>query len=86
MSKGFEGWVLACPENAGWQGTSTLIRGNFLYADEESLGINKEITERNSKIVYGRPIKASSRVLGKQTPGGDLTFQFRSEDLPPAGF
>jgi hypothetical protein len=22
-------------------------------------------------------------VLGKQTPGGDLTFQFRSEDLPP---
>ena len=82
MAKGFEGWVCLLPEDKGWKGTSTLIRGNFLFADEESLSINKNIIERPGKITHGRALKASGRVLGEQTPGGDVTFQFRSDDVP----
>lgn len=82
MAKGFEGWVCLVPENAGWKGTSTLIRGNMLHADEENLNINKNIIERPGKLTFGRALKASNRILGEQTPGGDLTFQFRSDDMP----
>lgn len=82
MSKGYEGFILLVPENKGWRGSSDLIRGNFLFADEENLSINQDITERPGKITYGRSLKASNRVIGKQTPGGDMTFQFRSDDLP----
>ncbi len=83
MSKGFEGFIAILPESAGWQGTSTLIRGNPLFADSESLQINLDIKERPGKLTYGRALKASNRVIGEQVPGGDVEFQFRSDDLPP---
>lgn len=70
------------PEPDGYNGTNALIRGNMLYADSESLEVNKDIKERPSKLTFGRALKASNRILGKQTPGGDLEFQFRSDDLP----
>lgn len=82
MAKGFEGYIWVGPETAGWNGTAPFVRGNFLYADSESMSINKDIRERPNKITYGRSLKAESRVLGKQVPGGDIEFQFRSEDLP----
>ena len=82
MAKGFEGYLWVAPEGSGWDGTSGLIRGNFLFADSESLGINKDIKDRPNKITFGRSLKASTRVLGKQAPGGDVEFQFRSDDLP----
>lgn len=82
MAKAFNGFVWVQPEDKGWLGTSTAIRGQFLYADSESLGINKDIRERPNKITYGRALKSSTRVMGKQSPGGDIEFQFRSEDLP----
>lgn len=82
MSKGFEGWIGVFPEGSGWDGTSGAIRGNFLFADDESLGINRDIKDRPNKITFGRTLKASTRVIGKQTPGGDVTFQPRSDDLP----
>ena len=31
----------------------------------------------------GRGVKASTRTIGKVVPGGDVEFQFRSDDLPP---
>lgn len=80
--KGFDGWVAVFPEGSGWDGTSGLIRGNFLFADSESLGINPDIRDRPNKITYGRGEKASTRVIGKRVPGGDVEFQFRSDDLP----
>lgn len=83
MAKGFEGWLLLVPEDKGWKGTSTAIRGNALFADSESLQINQDIKERPGKLVYGRALKASNRVIGMQVPGGDLEWQFRSNDLPP---
>jgi hypothetical protein len=82
MAKGFDGYIWITPEDKGWDGTSSLLRGNFLFADSESLAINKDIRERPNKITYGRVLKASTRVLGKQAPGGDIEFQFRSDDLP----
>lgn len=71
------------PEDAGWKGTSTLIRGEALFADNESLHINQDIKDRPGKLTYGRSLKASGRVIGEQTPAGDIEFQFRSNDLPP---
>lgn len=82
MPKGYEGWIMVAPEGSGWDGTSGLLRGNFLYADDESLQINQDIKERPNKITFGRSMKASTRVIGKRAPGGDVTFQFRSDDLP----
>lgn len=83
MSKGFEGWIAVVPENKGWMGAFTAVRGNFLFADSESMQINQEIKERPGKLTYGRALKASNRVIGEQTPSGDIEFQFRSDDLPP---
>ena len=83
MSKGYEGWLVVAPEPGGWLAGSTNLRGNFLFADSETMHLGKEIKERTNKIVYGRAIKASTRVLGKQAPAGDIEFQFRSDDLPP---
>lgn len=82
MAKGFEGWVAIVPETKGW-GSSTLAKGNFIYADSEALQINKEFIERPEKITYGRAMKASSRISSLQKPGGAITYQFRSEDSLP---
>lgn len=82
MAKGFEGFIWVAPEGSGWDGTSALIRGNYLFADDESMSINQDIRDRPDKITYGRTLEASSRILGKKAPGGDVTFQFRSDDLP----
>lgn len=82
MSKGFEGWILLAPETGGWLKDGSTARGNFLFADSESLRPNVDIKERTNKITFGRGVKASTRTIGKIVPGGDLEFQFRSDDLP----
>lgn len=83
MSKGFDGWIALVPETKGW-GSSVYAKGNFLHVDSEALHINKEFKERPEKIVFGRSLKPSSRVSGQQNPGGELTFQPRSDDCLPA--
>lgn len=83
MSKGFEGWIAVIPENRGWLGAHTAVRANALFADSESMQVNQDIKERPGKLTFGRALKASNRVIGAQTPGGDVEFQFRSDDLPP---
>jgi hypothetical protein len=45
--------------------------------------LNQDIKERPGKLTYGRSLKASNRVIGEMTPGGDIEFQFRSDDMPP---
>lgn len=82
MAKGFEGFIWVSPEGSGWDGTSGLVRGNFLFADDESMGINQDIKDRPNKITFGRTLEASTRVIGKKDPGGDINFQPRSDDLP----
>jgi hypothetical protein len=74
---------MVVPEDKGWKGTFTAIRGNALFADSESLQVNQDIKERPGKLTYGRNLKASNRVIGEQVPAGDIEFQFRSDDLPP---
>ena len=83
MAKGFESWVWIAPEPGGWLSGSTNVRGNFVFADSETMKLGKEVVERTNKIVYGRPNKSSVRVMGKQAPSGDVEWQFRSDDLPP---
>lgn len=82
MSKGIEAWMLIQPEGSGWNGASAAHRGNFLFADDENLDVGKSFQDQSNKIVFGRGVKASTRISGKQTPGGDLTWQFRSDELP----
>ena len=82
MAKGHEGWIAVVPETNGW-GSSAHTEGFYLYADEESMNVGKEFEDRPDKIVYGRSLKANSRVSGPQKPGGNLTFQFRSNDCIP---
>lgn len=79
MSKGFEGFLAIVPETKGW-GSAVFTEGKYIYADSESLQVNKEYTERPDKITYGRSMKASSRISGVQKPGGAITYQFRSDD------
>ncbi len=82
MSKGFEGWILIAPETGGWLSSNTSARGNYVFADSESIRPNVDVKERTNKITYGRGVKASTRTIGKVVPGGDVEFQFRSDDLP----
>lgn len=82
MARGYEGWLAILPETDGW-GSRAFGIGNYLFADQESLGVNKEFTSRPDKITYGRNLKGSSRSSGAQKPGGELTYQFRSEDAVP---
>lgn len=79
MAKGFEGFIAIVPETKGW-GSAVFTEGKYIYADSESLQLNKEYIERPDKITYGRSMKASSRVSGVQKPGGAITYQFRSDD------
>lgn len=79
MAKAFEGWLVIVPETRGW-GSNTFTEGKYIYADSESLQVNKEFTERPDKITYGRSMKASSRISGVQKPGGPINYQFRSDD------
>jgi hypothetical protein len=82
MSRGIEAWILIQPENAGWNGASSAVRGNFLFADSENLDVGKTFQDQSNKIVAGRGEKANTRISGKQVPGGDLTWQFRSDEMP----
>jgi hypothetical protein len=82
MSKGIEAWILIQPENKGWGVASDAVRGNFLFADSENLDVGKTFQDQSNKIVAGRGVKANTRISGKQVPAGDLTWQFRSDELP----
>lgn len=82
MARGWEGWLCVVPETNGW-GSSVFSEGHYLFADSETLNANKEFTSRPDKITYGRALKGSSRTSGPQKPGGELTWQFRSNDAIP---
>lgn len=82
MARGWEGWLCVVPETNGW-GSSAYTEGHYVFADTESINPNKEFTERPDKIVFGRAEKGSSRSAGAQRPGGELTWQFRSDDSIP---
>ena len=81
MPKGFEGWVVAERQIGGWTFDDFTAEGHFFYADSESLSPNQEYKDRPEKITYGMTEKLNSRTKGPQKPGGDLTFQPRSNDV-----
>ena len=84
MPKGFEGFVCVVGEDDGWGSlTYTPSNGKFLFADSESITANQEFKDRPEKITYGMAEKASSRTLGPQKPGGDFTYQPRTDDMYP---
>lgn len=82
MAKGNEAWIHIRPENKGWLGASDAVRGNFLFADSENLDVGKTFVDQSNKIVAGRGVKATTRISGKQVPAGDVTWQFRSDEMP----
>jgi len=80
--KGYEGNIAVVPETYGW-GSSAHTEGNYLNADSESLTIGQEFKDRPDKLVFGRSDKPNSRTKSAQKPGGDVEFQFRSDDCLP---
>lgn len=82
MAKGFNAWLAVLPNTQGW-GSSAFAKGFYLFADSENLAINKSFEDRPDKITYGRFLAENTRMSGKQSPGGELTYQFRSDDSIP---
>ena len=81
MPKGFEGAVRIRPESDGWGSAASPGEGHFLFADSESISPNQEFKDRPEKITIGMAEKLNSRTKGPQKPGGDVTYQPRSNDL-----
>jgi len=80
MPKGFEGWIRLEPNTSGWGTFTAPTDGHYIFADSEALGANQEFKDRPEKITFGMPEKLNSRTVGPQKPGGDLTFQPRTND------
>lgn len=80
MPKGFDGWLAIVSETNGWGSSAVGTSGAVLYLDSESINPNKTFKDQPEKITWGRALKVNSRVDGEQKPGGDLQFQFRSDD------
>jgi len=80
--KGFNSSIAVIPESNGW-GSTAYAEGHYLYVDSINLSPNQEFKEHPDKLVYGRGEKASARTVGPQKPGGDIEYQFRSNDCVP---
>jgi len=85
MAKGWEVALRVAENYLGWGSTvgDTARPGVFLYADSETVGKNTVIKERDAKLIPSRlsPIQTAS--VEQQSPGGNLTFQPRSDDCLP---
>ena len=82
MAKGWEVAVRIQDNYLGWGSTvgASARPGNFLYVDSETLGKNTVIKERDAKIIPMRLAPIQTASIEQQSPGGEITFQPRSDD------
>jgi hypothetical protein len=82
MSKGWESSIRVQENYLGFGSTiGSLVRmGNFLYVDSESIARNPTIRERDNKLVPTRLVPAETMGLDQYAPGGQVTWQPRSDD------
>lgn len=65
----------------GYGGGAALTKAFYLFVDSESFAINPNIKENTSKIVQGRAVLEQARTIEGREPGGQFTFQPRSDDV-----
>ena len=82
MAKGWEVSIRVQENYLGFGSTiGSLVRGgNFLYVDSESLSKNPTIKERDNKLIPTRLVPAETMSLEQYAPGGQITWQPRSDD------
>jgi hypothetical protein len=66
-------------QTGGW-GVYSFTDAYYLFLDSESMGIGQVIKENTAKIVHGRSVVKQARSFQEQEPGGQFTFQPRSDD------
>jgi len=79
VAVGWESWFRVRAQTGGWGGYG-FTDAYVLYLDSESMGIGQEIKENTAKIVHGRSVVKQARSFQGRTPGGQFTFQPRSDD------
>src|SRR5512141_957643 len=85
MAKGWEVSLRVQENYLGFGSTiGSLARaGFFLYADSETLGKNPTIKERDEKLVPLRVVPSETLSLEQYAPGGEITWQPRTDDSIP---
>lgn len=83
MAKGWEVAVRVQENYLGFGSTVGLLArpGNFLFVDSVGIGKNTVIKERDGKIIPMRLSPIQTANVEQQSPGGNLTFQPRSDDV-----
>jgi len=81
VPRGWESWLRYRGQKDGYGAAADLTRAFYFYLDSESLAINPTIKENTAKIVKGRAIVEEARSIQQQEPGGQFTFQPRSDDI-----
>lgn len=82
MAKGWEVAIRVQDNFTGW-GSSTGVTanpGHFLFVDSETLARNAVIKERDEKIIPMRLAPVQTVSLEQYSPGGEITFQPRTND------
>jgi hypothetical protein len=79
VAVGWETWFRVRAQVGGYSDDS-FTDAYCLYLDSESMGIGQEIKENTGKIVFGRQLVKQARTFQARSPGGQFTFQPRSND------
>jgi hypothetical protein len=85
MSVGFEGFIAVqeTQGNQGYGGTYVEAGNNscrYLYVDTDGLNWGQAINDNQDKLIQGASPLVGQRNYGARTPGGDITYQPRSND------
>lgn len=82
MAKGWEVAIRVQDNFTGWGSTAGITSrpGNYLYVDSETLGKNTIIKERDAKLIPMRLSPVQTASIEQANPGGEITFQPRSDD------
>lgn len=85
MAKGWEVAIRVQEDSVGWGSTvgAAVRPGYFLFADSETLAKNTSIKERDAKIIPMRLSPVQSASVEQQSPGGQVVFQPRTDDILP---
>lgn len=82
MSKGWEVAIRVQDNSTGFGSTAgvTSRPGWYLYVDSETLAKNAGVKERDNKIIPTRLSPVQTASLEQYSPGGEVTFQPRTDD------
>lgn len=80
--QGYESWVRIFGNN-NWTANATPYFGYYMDCEAEAFNQGQEINERDSRVVFGRNSKPSSRSYGNIGANGNITIYPRTDDIVP---